>query len=342
MPNSKTAPDLNASWQVDVDSHERACIALSQSDCHEFLRQHSLWIQCDEDFAATQRKLNPHAGELAWMIPCENASKGEPDSPTSSATDYGAGVQIAPVAYNAMPSATTLSSYAAIELACYESNAFEDEQAGDEPSLERLRIHWPLDVETPSQMSAKIEVVRTLTEPNKPVGVAIPLISVSDEFFESLRWLLDCRVDWIHWILPAACLGDDHQAIEYLVNDPFSALESIQKWLAKSTAKGSKTPAIVIEYPWTSGYQAAELIRKGANSVVLPACSKVIQEAKQQTKSTRDLPFASSFLGATLGYTPSSYLPSLSQVASQPQANARQALEVFYRQFKSFLAWSER
>ncbi len=339
---------MDASWQIEVDSSNQIQEAPSQTLLHKFFSHNSLWIQSDKDFAQTQRKSNAYASQMAWIIHCANAKKAEPCSPLDSTSDHDAWIQIAPIAYNAMPSATTLSSYAAIELACYEITAFEDEEASDkrtndELSLERLRIHWPLDVENPSQMSSKIDALRALTEDDKPIGLAIPLVSLSDGFFESLRWLLDCRPDWIHWLLPAARLGDDHEAIDYLVNDPFIVLESIQKWQTKSTTSDSSMPAIVIEHSWKSGYQAAEMIRKGANAVVLPESSQIVQHAKQQATSlsNRDLTFTGSSLGATLGYTPSYFLPPISQTADHPNSDTPQALNVFYRQFKSFLEWSE-
>ncbi|MCY2974912.1 MAG: hypothetical protein NTW52_09640 [Planctomycetota bacterium] len=342
-PNSKIAPALHASWQIEVDSSKQACVAPSQDLLHKFLTHNSLWIRSDKDFATTQRKSNAHASQMAWITPCENAKKAEFESPLDSTTDHDSWVQIALIAFNAMPSAIALSSYAAIELACYEITAFEDEEASDEPSLERLRIHWPLDVETTSHMSFKIEILRALTEDDKPIGLAVPIVSLSDEFFESLGWLLNVKADWIHWLLPAAVLGDDHEANEYLLNDPFIVLESIQKWQTKSTTSDSKTPAIVIDFPWKNGYQAAEMIRKGANAVVLPECSEIIQIAKKQatSPSTRDLTFPGSLLGATLGYTPSSFLPPKSQTSNEINSDTPQALDVFYRQFKLFLKWSE-
>jgi hypothetical protein len=319
-PNSKTAPALDASWQTEVDSSKQGYEALSQVLNPEFFSQRSLWLRSDRAFAITQQRSNAHASEMAWIIRCENARKTETDSSIDSTTDHDSWVQIAPIAYNAMPSANALSSYAAIELACYEDTVFEDELASDAPSLERLRIHWPLDVETASHMSMKIDALRALSE---------------DEFFESLRWLLNVKADWIHWLLPAAVLGDDHEANEYLLNDPFVVLESIQKWQTKTVTSDSNMPAIVIEFPWKNGYQAAEMIRKGANAVVLPECSEIIQSVKQQaaSPSNRNLSFPGSLLGATLGYTPSSYLPPMSQTANQTP----QALDTFYRQFKSFL-----
>jgi hypothetical protein len=347
-PNSKIAPALDSSWQIEVDSSKQAFEAPSQALLHKFFNRKSLWIRSDKDFASTQQKSNTHASQMTWLTPCENARKTDFDSSLESKTCHNSWVQIAPIAHDAMPSATALSSYAAVELACYETTTFEDkrtsgELASDAPSLERLRIHWPLDVETPSHMLLKIDALRALTEDDKPIGLAIPLVSLSEEFFESIKWLLNVKADWIRWLLPAAVLGDDHEANEYLLNDPFVVLESIRVWQTKSKKNDLMMPAIVIEFPWKNGYQAAEMIRKGANAVVLPECSEIIQSVKQQTPSpsTRDLSFPGSLLGATLGYTPSSFLPPMSQTANQLNSDTPQALDVFYRQFKSFLEWSE-
>lgn len=339
MSKSKIAPGLDASWQIEVDTQQEIVEVQSRSLIHPLLKRNPLWIRCDESFAITHRQSNRYGSQMAWAVPCSDAT----NSDTESRADHVDWVQIGQIAYNAMPSVASISLCAAYELACYESSTMLLEEASEQPSLERLRIHWPLDVETSSQMMLKIDSLRALVGSEKPIGVAIPVTGVSEEFFESIRWLLDCHLDWIHWLLPAACLGCDHDAVDYLLDDPFIVLESIQKWQPASTPSHSSSLGIVIEYPWENGYQAAEMIRRGASAVVSPDSSKIMQESNHEEPpaSVRSNSFPHGSLGATLGYTPTSFLQSTPQL--NPQATKQNGLGIdrFYMQFKSFLDWSE-
>ena len=348
MSKSKIAPGLDASWKIEVDTQKEIVDVQSQSLIHPLLSRSLLWIRCDGAFATTHRKSIRYGSQMAWTIPCSDATTPEREA----AADHDEWLQIGQIAYNAMPSVASLSLCAAVELACYESSTtmLEEatlEEASQERSLERLRIHWPLDAETPSHMMLKIDALRALTGKEKPIGVAIPVINLSDEFFESIRWLLDCRVDWIHWLLPAACIGCDHEALDYLLDDPFIALDSIQKWQKGSMQSASSLPAIVIEYPWENGYQAAEMIRRGASAVVLPDCSKIIQVSNQEAPSAfiRSESFPHGSLGATISYAPTSFLQSAPPLTPQAFSKAIQTKDLgmdrLYVQFKTFLDWSE-
>jgi len=339
MPKSKIAQGLDASWQIEVDTPQEIVEVQSRSLIHPLLKRNPLWIRCDESFATTHRTSIRYGSQLAWTFPCSDATNSEPESKA----DHVDRVQIGQIAYNAMPSVASISLCAAYELVCYENSTMLLKEASEQPSLERLRIHWPLDVETSSQMMLKIDSLRALAGSEKPIGVAIPVTGVSEEFFESIRWLLDCHLDWIHWLLPSACLGCDHEALDYLLDDPFILLDSIHKWQQVSMQSDLSSPGIVIEHPWENGYQAAEMIRRGASAVVLPDSSKIIQESNQETPpaSVRSDSFPHGSLGATLGYTPTSFLQSTSQL--NPQAISQNGLGIdrFYMQFKTFLDWSE-
>jgi len=344
MPKSKIAPGLDASWKIEADTQQEIIEVPSRSLIHPLLGRNPLWIRCDESFAITHRKSTRYGNQLAWAVPCSNAAILEREA----AADHGRWAQIGQIAYNAMPSVASISLCAAYELLCYKSSTITLKEATlkeapKEHSLERLQIHWPLDVETSSQMVLKIDSLRAFAGSEKPIGVAIPVAGVSEEFFESIQWLLDCHLDWIHWLLPAACLGCDHEAVAYLLNNPFVVLESIQKWQQASMPSDSSAPGIVIEYPWENGYQAAEMIRRGASAVVLPNSSKIMQESNEEvpSASVRSESFPLGSLGATLGYTSTSFLQSTPQLNPKATQQKDLGIDHFYMQFKSFLDWSE-
>jgi hypothetical protein len=176
--------------------------------------------------------------------------------------------------------------------------------------------------------------------------------SLDKAFFESLRWLLECGFDWITWRLPAAFLGIDHDANEFLQNDPFALLSSIQNWQKEHTAKDRPAPAIAIEYPWRNGYHASEMLHRGADVVVLPSCSNILRESFKDATANppSDTAFPMDSLGATLGYRASSFMKSVSRSVTETRDqtsssihNTKQcdvpSLELFVSQFKSFRSY---
>jgi hypothetical protein len=273
----------------------------------------------------------PNSSNIAWAVPYSDIAKIAPET----SFKHRERVQISQCNSITMHSIDALLNCDAVELVCYQINETASADADEELDTQSLRIQWPLDVETPSHAKLKIAALRAIAGEEKPIGISIPLVRLCDEFFESIRWLLDCDLDWIHWSLPAASLGCEHAALPYMLNNPFNALDKIQAWQQPNSITRPNVPAIVIEYPWENGYEAGELIRKGASCIVVPSGSKILGQVPERDLHAlrRDNFFPSGSLGATLGYYPSSILQS--HANSNPQKPS--SLEVFASQFRAML-----
>jgi len=277
------------------------------------------------------------------MIPCGNTTSFE----TSLESPLHHPMGIGQLTYNTMPSFDSLSAFAGFEIEC--SDYVLQPPPNPEQALAPLCVQWPPDVETPAHMASKIAALQRLSFAPKPIGISIPLSSLDQGFFDSLNWLLDCPLDWINWRLPSACLGENHPALDYLINDPHKVLNAIQAWLSSSGKPFPTSPAIVLEHAWESGYQAAQMIREGANVLVLPHRSPLVlnaiqaMEAKSTARNKNESSYPSGSFGATLGFNTAAYLqpktiPQLTPDEDIPQYKAVD-LEDFVSQMISYLAW---
>ena len=171
--------------------------------------------------------------------------------------------RIAPIQSNAMPSVDAFMSADAIELQLGDWTP-KTHRAELSQNLSLLRTNWPIDVPDLLRLAKKIELLRCLAQSSVPVGVAIPFGDTSADSLRNFHWLSEIGIDFVTIRSAAACLGYGHPALPYLQDDPVDLTRKVKSLFDRP---GKKAAAIIVDYPWKNGYQAAQTILAGASFV---------------------------------------------------------------------------
>lgn len=244
--------------------------------------------------------------------------------------------RIAPIHSNSMPSVDALMSADAIELQLGDwtpkTNRVELSR-----NLSLLRTNWPVDVPDLLRLAKKIELLRCLAQSSVPVGVAIPLCDTSTDNLRNFQWLSEIGIDFVTIRSAAACLGDRHPALPYLQDEP---VELTRKVKGLFDRPGKKTVAIVVDYPWKDGFQAAQTILAGASFVGVDGhLAKSIPSVSKMLSTSSSDSLSSGIFSRSSVHSSSEEKLSLTLILQKLDLHS--ALSLFSEQLRSSLEYSQ-
>ncbi len=244
-------------------------------------------------------------------------------------------VMIAPIGGHSMPSVESILSADAIELQLGDWSR-SDTDSSVHTSLRSLRVDWPVDAPDLLRLAKKMELIRCLSNYRVPVGVAIPIGDISEAGLACWRWLSEIDIDFVTIRSPFCCLGSRHQARAYFDCDPIELTRLMKELLDRS---GKKPIAIVIDHPWTDGFQAGHAILAGASLVGVGSFLASLMPSNFELPSTHSADsLASGLLGRSSIQSSSLATPSVAYFVKKLDLNS--SLTLFTEQVQATLEYA--